>query len=149
MWKRMIRCVLGASPLFIASLFFLSGVAQAAEACANRGTLDPMFCDEDRDLVADPPKDSAKRVSPDTLVFAYAPVEDPAVYATPFSDLLRHVEKVTGKRTQYFGLQNYAAQIEAMRLRPTKRSQMMRAMTVARISRDEAAATVGSGDISS
>jgi len=115
MWKRMIRCVLGASPLFIASLFFLSGVAQAAEACANRGTLDPIFCDEDRDLVADPPKDSAKRVSPDTLVFAYAPVEDPAVYATPFSDLLRHVEKVTGKRTQYFGLQNYAAQIEAMR----------------------------------
>ena len=26
-----------------------------------------------------------------------------------------HIERVTGKKTQYFGLQNYAAQIEAMR----------------------------------
>jgi phosphonate transport system substrate-binding protein len=30
-------------------------------------------------------------------------------------DFLKHVEKVTGKKTKYFGLQNYAAQIEAMR----------------------------------
>jgi len=102
--------------IWLGALFLcLVETAQAAEACANRGTLDSMYCDEDRDLVADPPKDPAKRVSPETLIFAYAPVEDPAVYATPFSDLLRHVEKVTGKRTQYFGLQNYAAQIEAMR----------------------------------
>ena len=28
---------------------------------------------------------------------------------------LKVIEKVTGKRTKYFGLQNYAAQIEAMR----------------------------------
>jgi len=89
--------------------------ARAAESCGFRGKLDALYCDEDRDMVADPPKDPAKRVSPDTLVFAYAPVEDPAVYATPFSDLLRHLERVTGKKTQYFGLQNYAAQIEAMR----------------------------------
>jgi phosphonate transport system substrate-binding protein len=88
---------------------------QAAERCVHRGKLDSLYCDEDRDLVADPPRDPAKRVSPDTLIFAYVPVEDPAVYATPFGDLLRHVEKVTGKKTQYFGPQNYAAQIEAMR----------------------------------
>lgn len=88
---------------------------EAAEQCANRGKLDVLYCDEDRDLVADPPKDPKKLVSPDTLIFAYVPVEDPAVYATPFSDLLRHIEKVTGKKTQYFGPQHYAAQIEAMR----------------------------------
>jgi phosphonate transport system substrate-binding protein len=54
-------------------------------------------------------------VSPDPLVFTYAPVEDPAVYEGAWSDFLKHIEKVTGKRTRYFGLQNYAAQIEAMR----------------------------------
>jgi len=87
----------------------------AAEDCPNRGKLDVLYCDEDRDLVADPPKDPRKLVNPSTLIFAYVPVEDPAVYATPFLDLLRHIEKVTGKKTQYFGPQNYAAQIEAMR----------------------------------
>jgi phosphonate transport system substrate-binding protein len=91
------------------------GAAGAAEPCGFRGKLDVLYCDEDRDLVADPPRDPAKRVSPDPLVFAYVPVEDPAVYAAPFADLLRHIERVTGKRTQYFGPQNYAAQIEAMR----------------------------------
>jgi phosphonate transport system substrate-binding protein len=88
---------------------------EAAEQCANRGKLDVLYCDEDRDLVADPPKDPQKLVNPGTLIFAYVPVEDPAVYSTPFTDLLRHIEKVTGKKTQYFGPQNYAAQIEAMR----------------------------------
>jgi len=102
-------------PAFLVLLVFQTVVAQAVEQCANRGKLDVLYCDEDRDLVADPPKDPKKLVNPDTLVFAYVPVEDPAVYATPFADLLRHIERVTGKKTQYFGPQNYAAQIEAMR----------------------------------
>jgi phosphonate transport system substrate-binding protein len=88
---------------------------EATEPCGTRGKLDVLYCDEDRDLVADTPKDPKKLVNPDTLIFAYVPVEDPAVYATPFTDLLRHIEKVTGKKTQYFGPQNYAAQLEAMR----------------------------------
>ncbi len=96
-------------------LLLQAAAPEAAEPCAHRGKLDVLYCDEDRDLVADPPKDPKKLVNPDTLIFAYVPVEDPAVYATPFSDLLRHIEKVTGKKTQYFGPQNFAAQIEAMR----------------------------------
>jgi phosphonate transport system substrate-binding protein len=90
-------------------------VALAADPCGHRGKLDALYCDENRDLIADPPKDPAKLVSPDPLVFTYAPVEDPAVYEGAWSDFLKHVTKVTGKKTQYFGLQNYAAQIEAMR----------------------------------
>jgi phosphonate transport system substrate-binding protein len=103
--------------LLALTLLLLLQVAapDAAEQCAHRGKLDVLYCDEDRDLVADVPKDPKKLVNPDTLIFAYVPVEDPAVYSTPFSDLLRHIEKVTGKKTQYFGPQNYAAQIEAMR----------------------------------
>ncbi len=90
-------------------------IALAAEPCAHRGKLDVLYCDENRDLVADPPKDKSKFVNPDPLVFSYVPVEDPAVYEGAWSDFLTHLSKITGKKTQYFGLQNYAAQIEAMR----------------------------------
>jgi phosphonate transport system substrate-binding protein len=103
-------------PLVLVTLLVATAAgAFAAEPCANRGKLDTLYCDEDRDLVADPPKDASKVVSPDPLIFTYAPVEDPAVYEGAWSDFLKHVEKVTGRKTKYFGLQNYAAQIEAMR----------------------------------
>ena len=42
------------------------------------------YLDENRDLVADPPKDPAKLVSPEPLIFTYAPVEDPAVTTGDF-----------------------------------------------------------------
>jgi phosphonate transport system substrate-binding protein len=54
-------------------------------------------------------------VDPDTLIFAYTPVEDPAVYAEAWSDFLTHLEAVTGKPVQFFPVQSNAAQIEAMR----------------------------------
>ena len=91
------------------------GIAAAQDSCRHRGKLDPMYCDDDRDLVADAPRDRTKLANPDTLVFSYVPVEDPAVYETAWTDFLKHLEKTTGKRAKYFGLQNYAAQIEAMR----------------------------------
>jgi phosphonate transport system substrate-binding protein len=92
-----------------------AAVAAAAEGCNPRGKLDPIYCDDNGDGIADPPKDPAKLLNPDPLVFAYVPVEDPAVYGPVFEDLLRHIGKVTGKKVQYFGPQNYAAQLEAMR----------------------------------
>lgn len=90
-------------------------IALAADPCGHRGKLDALYCDDNRDLIADPPRDPAKLVGPDPLIFTYAPVEDPGVYEGAWSDFLKHLEKVTGKKTKYFGLQNYAAQIEAMR----------------------------------
>jgi phosphonate transport system substrate-binding protein len=96
-------------------LVTLAAALAADPPCGHRGKLDALYCDENRDLVADPPKDRSKLVSPDPLIFTYAPVEDPAVYEGTWTDFLRHLEKVTGKKTKYFGLQNYAAQIEAMR----------------------------------
>jgi phosphonate transport system substrate-binding protein len=101
--------------VLLLALVLVVAVAMAADPCAHRGKLDALYCDENRDLVADPPKDPAKLVSPDPLIFTYAPVEDPAVYEGAWADFLTHLEKVTGKKTKYFGLQNYAAQIEAMR----------------------------------
>ena len=77
--------------------------------------LDPRYSDTDGDLIADIPADSSKWVDPSTLIFAYTPVEDPAVYADVWSEFLAHMEKVTGKKVQFFPVQSNAAQIEAMR----------------------------------
>jgi phosphonate transport system substrate-binding protein len=71
--------------------------------------------DADGDMVADTPTDPAKQVDPSTLIFAYTPVEDPAVYAKVWKGFLEHMEKVTGKKIQFFPVQSNAAQIEAMR----------------------------------
>jgi len=93
--------------------FSLAGPAFAQDC--ERGTLDKRFCDIDGDLLADAPTDPAQLVDPDTLVFAYTPVEDPAVYAEAWSDFLDHLKAETGKEVVFFPVQNNAAQIEAMR----------------------------------
>ncbi len=87
----------------------MAGTAQAEFA------LDSRYVDTDGDLIADIPTDASQLVDPDTLIFAYTPVEDPAVYAEAWSDFLTHMEAVTGKKVQFFPVQSNAAQIEAMR----------------------------------
>ena len=77
--------------------------------------LDSRYVDADGDLVADIPTDPSQLVDPAVLIFAYTPVEDPAVYAEAWKDFLVHMEAVTGKRVQFFPVQSNAAQIEAMR----------------------------------
>lgn len=89
--------------------------ASAALAQDMPFPLDSRFADRDRDYVADIPLDPTQWVDPDTLIFAYTPVEDPAVYAEAWKDFLAHMETVTGKRVQFFPVQSNAAQIEAMR----------------------------------
>jgi phosphonate transport system substrate-binding protein len=61
------------------------------------------------DLVADTPTDPKQYVNPPTLVFAYTPVEDPALYTKVWDGFLRHVEKVTGKKVVFFPVQSNAA----------------------------------------
>ncbi|WP_085901865.1 phosphate/phosphite/phosphonate ABC transporter substrate-binding protein [Kiloniella majae] len=85
-----------------------------AQDCA-RGDLDTRFCDVDGDMIADTPTDPAKQLDPDTLIFAYTPVEDPAVYKEAWSDFLDYLEEKTGKDVVFFPVQSNAAQIEAMR----------------------------------
>ena len=90
-------------------------VAQFGIVMAAEFKLGPRFQDADGDMVADTPSDPAKQVDPSTLIFAYTPVEDPAVYAKVWKGFLEHMEKVTGKKIQFFPVQSNAAQIEAMR----------------------------------
>src|SRR5690606_34438785 len=89
----------------------LAAQPAAAQDDCERGTLDDRYCDRDGDLIADVPEDAAELVDPDTLIFAYTPVEDPAVYETAWSDFLAHLEEQTGKRVQFFPVQSNAAQI--------------------------------------
>ena len=93
----------------LAAALAFTGVAQAQFA------LDSRYTDADGDLIADIPTDASQLIDPDTLIFAYTPVEDPAVYAKAWSDFLTHMEAVTGKKVQFFPVQSNAAQIEAMR----------------------------------
>jgi phosphonate transport system substrate-binding protein len=105
----MVRAVL----LCIAIFFAGHGIADA-EDCP-RGDLDRRYCDRNGDMVADAPSDAKDFVDPPVLVFAYTPVEDPAVYRDVWTGFLDHLSKMTGKRVQFFPVQSNAAQIEAMR----------------------------------
>jgi phosphonate transport system substrate-binding protein len=92
------------------------GAAYAqADDCKNRGQLDTLYCDDNKDLVADTPKDSRRWKNPGTLVFTYTPVEDAAVYETAFKPFLDYLGKCTAKRVVYYPVQSNAAEIEAMR----------------------------------
>lgn len=77
--------------------------------------MDPRFKDANGDLVADAPTNPAEFIDPATLVFAYTPVEDPAVYAKVWDGFVDHLAKTTGKKVQFFPVQSNAAQLEAMR----------------------------------
>lgn len=87
----------------------------AQDSCPNRGQLDTLYCDADKDLVADSPADKAKWRDPSTLVWAYTPVEDPAVYANIFKPFTDHLKACTGKNIVYYPVQSNSAEIEAMR----------------------------------
>ncbi|MEK7750781.1 MAG: phosphate/phosphite/phosphonate ABC transporter substrate-binding protein [Acidobacteriota bacterium] len=89
--------------------------AFAQDACKHRGDLDLNYCDENKDLVADTPKDPKKLKNPGTLVFTYTPVEDPAVYEKAFKPFTDHLAQCTGKKVVFYQVQSNAAEIEAMR----------------------------------
>ena len=89
--------------------------AVAADACKNRGELDTLYCDENRDLVADLPADPKKWKNPSTIVFTYTPVEDPAVYENIFKPFTTHLAACLNKKVVFYQVQSNAAEIEAMR----------------------------------
>ncbi len=101
--------------LSIVATLVASSLLSLNMAQAEEFQLDSRYQDKDHDMVADIPTDEDKLIDPSTLIFAYTPVEDPAVYADVWSEFLAHMEKVTGKKVKFFPVQSNAAQIEAMR----------------------------------
>lgn len=92
----------------------LTGVAALAVSFSV-SAMDPKFTDANGDLVADAPTNPAEWIDPPVLVFAYTPVEDPAVYAKVWDEFINHLSTTTGKKVQFFPVQSNAAQLEAMR----------------------------------
>jgi phosphonate transport system substrate-binding protein len=107
----MIRTARGLA-LALSAVFALSA---AAQECKNRGDLDQLYCDENGDMVADTPADPKKLKTPNTLVFTYTPVEDPAVYEKVFKPFTDYLAQCTAKRVVFYQVQSNAAEIEAMR----------------------------------
>jgi phosphonate transport system substrate-binding protein len=72
----------------------------AAQQRLTRG-LDPKFTDADKDLVADPPKDAAALVDPETLVFSYIATDDPKNAEATWRPLMDRIAEATGKKVVY------------------------------------------------
>jgi len=98
----------------VAAIIVIGTGLAAAQDCP-RGDLDKAYCDRNGDLVADAPTDPKQLINPSTLIFAYTPVEDPALYSKVWDGFIKHAEKVTGKKVVFFPVQSNAAEIEAMR----------------------------------
>jgi phosphonate transport system substrate-binding protein len=72
----------------------------------DHGDLDPRYCDENGDLVADAPSDSSMGLDPDRLIFAYTPVEDPAQFRGVWAGFLAHLEKAVSRDVLFFPVQS-------------------------------------------
>lgn len=99
----------------LAKLAAVVSIALAPSVASAQSNLDARYTDSDGDMVADTPSSAKDWLDPATLVFAYTPVEDPAVYAKIWQGFIDHMTKVTGKKVIFFPVQSNAAQIEAMR----------------------------------
>lgn len=100
---------------FLMASALILGTSGYAMADCERGALDVNYCDENGDMVADLPNDSSEWQNPNTLIFAYTPVEDPAIYADIWQPFIDHLKRETGRDVRFFAVQSNAAQVEAMR----------------------------------
>lgn len=120
--------IVSATVLLTMGLFLACGQSQEVERGAalepvssddctaeQRGKMDVYYCDKDGDLVADLPEDERYWLDPDTLIFAYTPVEDPAIYQDMWKPFMDHLAEVTGRDVRFFSVDSYTAQVEAMR----------------------------------
>ncbi|MDT8428717.1 MAG: phosphate/phosphite/phosphonate ABC transporter substrate-binding protein [Pseudomonadales bacterium] len=93
-------------------LCLLAGLLTTVPGIAD---LSPRYQDRNQDMVADLPADSSAWRNPNILIFAYTPVEDPALYSQVWDGFISHVSALTGKEIRFFPVQSNAAQLEAMR----------------------------------
>lgn len=101
--------------LLISASLLASASVQAADTCRNKGDLDAAYCDENHDLLADSPKDTARLRNPALLTFMYTPVQDPAVNEKIFEPFTKHLAQCTGKKVEYAPYRSDAEELEAMR----------------------------------
>jgi phosphonate transport system substrate-binding protein len=83
--------------LLIAIIALASCTPQAPK---DNGNLADGFTDNDGNLTADPPTNSKNWRNPDTLTFAYAPLEEAGAYTEIFGDFVKFLSEKTGKRVE-------------------------------------------------
>ena len=104
--------------VFVVDSFTVFGLARLPRFAEDGNLREPrptrrgLYATANNDLVADIP---AKTRDPSVIVFAYTPVEDPAVYENAFRPFTEYLGKCTGKRVVYYPVQSNSAEIEAMR----------------------------------
>lgn len=91
------------------------GAGPELRVCDSPSHLDAIYHDTDCDLLADPPQDKANLRNPETLVWAYTPIENPAIYASLFKPFTKHLESCVGRQIVYYPVQSNAAQVNALR----------------------------------
>lgn len=84
-------------------------------SCDTNGSLQDEYCDSDGDMVADLPADPNKWRDPTTLVWAYAPIENPAVYSHLFKAFTNYLSGCVGRQIVYYPVQSNDAEIRAFR----------------------------------
>jgi len=89
--------------------------AWAQDTCKSRGELDTPYCDENGDLLADPPKDPKKLRDPDTIFFTNSPLDDIGAFKKLMQPFVDHLAQCTGKKVRYYDVFSSAAAIEALR----------------------------------
>lgn len=103
----------------VVALCFMGGTANAADPqradCHAASNLSPNYCDLEGNLMASLPGDPAMWRDPPTLVWAYTPIEDPAIYAELFKPFTTHLASCVGRQVVYYPVQSNASQVEALR----------------------------------
>jgi phosphonate transport system substrate-binding protein len=104
-----------AASIVLAATNSVGAFAATEPPCHQRAELNEAYCDANGDLVADLPADPSRWRNPDTLVWAFAPIEDPAVYAQLFRPFTQHLSSCLDRQIVYYPVQSVAAEIGAMR----------------------------------
>ena len=100
---------------------FPQSMATLIQAGFESGSVADLESMEERDepRYGDPvqttPSSTSEQIDPDRLAFAMTPTEDPAVYRDTMKPLMDNIATETGKSVEYFPLNSYASQVEAMR----------------------------------
>jgi len=116
------RGILSSTAVRAALLAGLMGAGSTAAAagpsqpvCHDASGLSSSYCDREGNLLASLPDDPAMWRDPPTLVWAYTPIEDPAIYAELFKPFTTHLAACVGRQVVYYPVQSNASQVDALR----------------------------------
>jgi len=77
--------------------------------------LDDRFTDADGDLIADPPKDAAQQISPDTLIFSYIANPNADSERGRWQSFADYLSKKTGKKVEIVSFKTIPDQLAALK----------------------------------